>query len=348
MTGIAAPGAQAGAAPGSCCAAARRASGAGGADAGAGHRGPTGSEPAPSRSGVDEGRAGVVAEARAAAPASHDDRALPGGVFAMGDAFDEGYPADGETPVHRVALSPFAIDAVPVTVDRFERFVHGTGYRTVAERLGSSAVFAPLAAADVEVLGRSTAAPWWLEVRGADWRRPFGPGSTAQPDHPVTQVAFDDAVAYCLWTGRRLPTEAEWEYAARGGLSGRRYAWGDELTPRGEYRCNIWQGEFPRVDTAEDGWAGTSPVGSFAANGFGLLDVAGNVWEWCQDWFAADWYARSPLHDPVGPEAGEFRVMRGGSHLCHDSYCNRYRVAARSGSAPDSSASNLGFRTVAM
>ena len=282
--------------------------------------------------------------------AAADERLIPAGRFAMGDAFGEGYPSDGELPVHDVSLSAFRMDATPVTVARFARFVAATGYVTIAERLGSSAVFHSLVAADATVIGRSAAVPWWLDVAGAHWRSPRG-GETSDEgiaEHPVTHIAFPDAVSYCLWAGRRLPTEAEWEYAARGGLASARFAWGDELTPGGEHRCNIWQGSFPGHDEAADGFAGTSPVGSFAPNGHGLRDMAGNVWEWCQDWFAADYYARSEKLDPLGPDAGEYRVMRGGSYLCHDSYCNRYRVAARSASAPDSTAGNLGFRTVAL
>ncbi|MFF3027045.1 formylglycine-generating enzyme family protein [Microbacterium sp. NPDC057944] len=282
-------------------------------------------------------------------PAPADECEVPSGSFVMGDAFGEGYPDDGEGPAHEVEVSGFRIDAEPVTVARFARFVEATGYATVAERLGGSAVFHAFVAEGETILGRSEAAPWWWEVAGATWRHPSGPLSApAAEDHPVTQVAFSDAVSYCLWAGRRLPTEAEWEYAARGGLASARYAWGDELTPGGEHRCNIWQGSFPARDDGDDGFVGTSPVGSFPANGFGLHDVAGNVWEWCQDWFAADYYSRSSPRDPMGPTSGEFRVMRGGSHLCHESYCNRYRVSARSASAPDSTAGNLGFRTVAL
>jgi formylglycine-generating enzyme required for sulfatase activity len=266
----------------------------------------------------------------------------------MGDAFAEGYPGDGESPVHEVRMSAFRMDTAPVTVDRFARFVEATGYVTTAERLGSSAVFQAFVAEGESIRGRSDAAPWWLDVVGASWRHPRGPASSpAGGQHPVTHVAFTDAVSYCLWAGRRLPTEAEWEYAARGGLAAARYAWGDDLLPGGEHRANIWQGRFPIHDEGADGYVGTSPVGAFPANGYGLYDVAGNVWEWCQDWFAADYYSRSAEHDPLGPDSGRFRVMRGGSHLCHDSYCNRYRVSARSSSAPDSTSGNLGFRTVA-
>nr|WP_312866158.1 formylglycine-generating enzyme family protein [Streptomyces boluensis] len=282
-------------------------------------------------------------------PPAHDQVPLPGGEFLMGDAFAEGYPADGEQPVHAVRVTPFAIDATTVTVAMFRAFVDDTSWVTVAEREGSSAVFHLAVAAErADITGNDPAAPWWLDVRGADWRRPHGPLSTAELDHPVVHVAWDDALAYCTWAGRRLPTEAEWEYAARGGLAGRRFAWGDELTPDGRWLCNIWQGRFPYANTGADGWLATAPVRSYPPNGLGLYEVAGNVWEWCADWFAPDYYAHSPAADPEGPRSGERRVMRGGSYLCHHTYCHRYRVSARSANTPASSSGNCGFRTVAV
>jgi len=272
---------------------------------------------------------------------------LPGGRFAMGDAFDEGYAADGEGPVHEVHLRPFHLDATTVTNAQFAAFVRDTDHVTEAETLGLSAVFHLAVAADPrDVLHRVEEAPWWLAVRGADWRHPDGrlSSATTRPNHPVVHVSWTDAAAYARWAGKRLPTEAEWEYAARGGLAARRYAWGDELAPRGSWRCNIWQGDFPRSNSLEDGWLTTAPVKSYRPNGYGLWNMTGNVWEWCSDWFSPTYYRTSPVADPEGPRHGEQRVMRGGSFLCHESYCNRYRVAARSSNTPESASANLGFR----
>lgn len=272
---------------------------------------------------------------------------LPGGSFAMGDAFGEGYAADGETPVHQVRLTPYWIDATAVTNAAFAAFCKDTGYITDAEQLGVSAVFHLAFRGDRDaVLHEVATAPWWWAVRGASWRHPDGPASSIQDrqNHPVVHVTWQDATAYCAWAGKRLPSEAEWEYAARGGLDGRRFAWGDELTPRGRWQCNIWQGAFPRVNTKEDGHLSTAPVKSFRANGHGLWQMAGNVWEWCADWFDPGYYGESPVEDPHGPATGVARVIRGGSYLCHDSYCHRYRVAARSSNTPDSASGNMGFR----
>ncbi|MFT4084909.1 MAG: formylglycine-generating enzyme family protein [Nocardioides sp.] len=273
---------------------------------------------------------------------------IPGQEFAMGDAHGDGHPADGETPVHPVRLPGFDIDATTVTVADFARFVDATGYLTEAEAFGYSAVFGAHVRETEAILGRASHTPWWLGVRGADWRHPDGPGSWVEDrlDHPVTQVSWNDANAYCTWAGRRLPTEAEWECAARGGLDRTRYPWGDELVTD-PWPCNIWQGSFPDRDTAADGWAGTAPARAFEPNGYGLFQPVGNVWEWCADWFDPGYYAASPALSPTGPESGRARVLRGGSFLCHDSYCNRYRNSARSANTPDSATSNTGFRTVA-
>lgn len=272
---------------------------------------------------------------------------VAGGSFAMGDHAGDGDPGDGERPVHRVTLTSFYIDATTVTNAAFARFVKDTGYVTDAERWGSSGVFHLAFAGDrSDVLSGVDGAPWWLAVRGACWRRPEGPGSSIgdRANHPVVHVSWNDATAYCAWAGKRLPTEAEWEYAARGGLEGARFPWGDELGAGRRWALNIWQGRFPTENTCEDGFLTTAPVKSYRPNGYGLWQTVGNVWEWCADWFSADYYGRSPARDPRGPEQGTARVMRGGSYLCHDSYCNRYRVAARTSNTPESSSGNLGFR----
>jgi formylglycine-generating enzyme required for sulfatase activity len=276
---------------------------------------------------------------------------LVGGEFLMGTDYAGAFAVDGEGPVRRVRLTGFEIDTYPVTNLDFAEFVRATGYRTEAEVFEWSFVFwmhLPAERLDELVEDTVAAAPWWCKVPGAWWAAPEGPGSSVKErgEYPVVHVSWNDAAAYAKWVGKELPTEAQWEFAARGGLEQKLYAWGDELTPGGRHMCNIWQGEFPRVDTAEDGWAGACPVGSFPANGFGLYSMTGNVWEWCGDWFTTRHSAEMVLEDPAGPEGGDAKVMKGGSFLCHASYCNRYRVAARTANTPDSSASNIGFRCV--
>ncbi|MFI5653367.1 formylglycine-generating enzyme family protein [Streptomyces anulatus] len=275
---------------------------------------------------------------------------LPGGEFLMGAEDAEGFPADGEGPVRAVRLKPFRIDAQAVTNECFARFAEATGHVTDAERYGWSYVFAGfLPAALRRGAPRPERTPWWCGVEGATWRHPEGPGSdfADRADHPVVHVSWNDAAAYAAWVGKRLPTEAEWEYAARGGLEQKRYPWGDDLDPDGTYRCNIWRGTFPSKNTAADGYRGTAPVDAFEPNGHGLYNMAGNVWEWCADWWAAGHPAAGPVADPTGPATGTDKVIRGGSHMCHRSYCNRYRVAARSANSPDSSSGHAGFRCVA-
>lgn len=274
---------------------------------------------------------------------------IPAGTFTMGDHHAEGYPADGETPLHPVNLHAFRMQTTTVTNAQFAQFVDATGYRTTAEQYGVSAVFyAAFQGQRSDILNPAAGVPWWLAVQGADWRHPDGPASTlrGRENHPVVHVSWDDAQAYCAWAGTRLPTEAEWEYAARGGLQGKRLAWGDELTPGGEWNCNIWQGRFPHENSAEDGYLTTAPVHTYRPNGYGLWQMAGNVWEWCQDRFDPHYYSDSPVDGPRGPETGDRRVLRGGSYLCHDSYCNRYRVAARNSNTPESTSGNIGFRVV--
>jgi formylglycine-generating enzyme required for sulfatase activity len=271
---------------------------------------------------------------------------IPAGTFLMGTDDLDGFPADGEGPVREITLDAFYINRCAVSNERFAAFVEATGHVTEAEHFGWSFVFGGLLPDDFPDTRGAAAAPWWRQVEGADWRHPFGPQSTLEGllDHPVVHVSWNDAQAYCAWAGVRLPTEAEWERAARGGLDGARYAWGNELTPRDEHQCNIWQGTFPSHNTLDDGYLGTAPVDSFAANGFGLHNVCGNAWEWCADWFHSSFHTTGARHNPGGPPAGEAKVIRGGSYLCHDSYCNRYRVAARSSNTPDSSTGNMGFR----
>ena len=290
---------------------------------------------------------------RIAGPARHavEQALVPPGVFVMGDHQGDGLPLDGEGPLHEVELDGFSIDATTVTNAQFEHFVQDTGYVTEAEAYGASAVFhLALAAGPDDVLGSGPQTPWWLGVRGADWRRPRGPlsGLEGLADHPVVHVSWHDAQAYCAWAGRRLPTEAEWERAARGGLHGRRYPWGDDLAADRGWRCNIWQGTFPTRNSEDDGFLTTAPVRTYQPNGYGLWQTVGNVWEWCADWYSPRTYQRSERRDPRGPRTGRSRVLRGGSFLCHDSYCNRYRNAARSSNTPDSATANTGFRTVAL
>ncbi|AZZ51784.1 formylglycine-generating enzyme family protein [Rathayibacter festucae] len=272
---------------------------------------------------------------------------IPAQRFLMGDARGDGRRGDGETPVHPVSLAAFAIDATSVTNGDFARFIGATDYRTDAERYGSSAVFhLALAAPAADIIGPVSGTPWWVAVAGADWAHPGGGESDVLDlqDHPVVHISWNDAQAYCEWAGRALPTEAQWEAASRGGLDGARYPWGEE---RDETRMNIWQGVFPVENTLEDGYLTTAPVRSYDPNAYGLWQTVGNVWEWCADWWDPRYYAVSPENDPAGPIRGTVRVLRGGSYLCHDSYCNRYRNAARSSNTADSSMGNAGFRTVA-
>lgn len=290
---------------------------------------------------------------------------IPGGTFLMGS--DAGPP--DEVPIHPVTLTGFWMDKTEVTNDQFRKFVEATGYVTVAERkpdakdfpgvppenlVPGAAVFSPPTGPEPVSLDNHLA--WWRYVPGASWRQPEGPDSNLEGrgNEPVVQVAWEDATAYARWAGKRLPTEAEWEYAARGGLAEMPYVWGAIKLKEGRHLANIWQGDFPAADLGSDGFAGRAPVGRFPANGYGLLDMAGNVWEWCADWYRSDAYRTAEKFNPKGPpdyyDPGEpgmpKRVMRGGSYLCSDVYCAGYRPAARMKSSPDTGLSHTGFRCV--
>jgi formylglycine-generating enzyme required for sulfatase activity len=299
------------------------------------------------------------------APPAKDMVWVPGGDFLMGS--EDFYPE--ERPVHRVKVDGFWMDSHPVTNAEFRRFVKATGHVTVAERPPDPAEYPdadPTLLVPGALVFRPSSGPvdlrdwrtWWAWVPQASWRHPEGPGSTlhGRDRHPVVQVAYADALAYAAWAGKALPSEAEWEYAARGGLEGKVFCWGDEFAPKGRMLANTWQGEFPWQNLLLDRYAGTSPVGAFPANGYGLQDMAGNVWEWTSDFFAPrhpDEVARpccvprNPrVTSPVLAEAIPRRVIKGGSHLCAPSYCLRYRPAARQGEAVDTSTGHIGFRCV--
>jgi len=276
----------------------------------------------------------------------HEAVALPGGAFRMGS--DDGLmPADGEGPSRVVRVKPFAIDRAPVTNARFADFVSQTGYVTEAERFGWSYVFFQFLPPDHPPTQGVLGAEWWRRVPGACWSRPEGgtSGLDGRLDHPVVHVSWNDARAFASWAGGRLPSEAEWEYAARGGLEGKRFPWGDaEPDDEAVFPCNIWQGSFPHVNLCGDGYAGTAPAAAYGPNGFGLHNMVGNIWEWCEDAFRLRSLKRQAREANRLAASEGRRVMKGGSYLCHRSYCYRYRIAARSGNSPDSTTGHLGFR----
>jgi formylglycine-generating enzyme required for sulfatase activity len=302
---------------------------------------------------------------------------IKGGEFDMGSADEVG--RTDEYPLHQVKVDGFWMDVTEVTNAQFQKFVEATGYLTTAEKVpdweelkkqlppgtprpsdsllvAASLVFTPSATP----MPFTNASQLWNWVRGANWRSPQGPGSSiaGKDNHPVVHISWDDANAYAEWAGKRLPTEAEWEFAARGGLIGQPFSWGNEAVDNGAYKANTWQGRFPGFNTAKDGFSGTAPIGSFAPNAYGLYDMAGNVWEWCSDWYHADYYVHAKdkvsenptgpsfAYDPSEPSIPK-RVIRGGSFLCHASYCASYRVAARMKSSPDTGLEHTGFRCVA-
>ncbi|WP_244444562.1 formylglycine-generating enzyme family protein [Nitratireductor basaltis] len=254
---------------------------------------------------------------------------------------------DGEGPPRKVRIKPFRIDPHTVTVRWFTEFVEQTGYLTDAEHYGWSLVFHSFVA-DAQNYRRVIETPWWLQVESADWKHPFGPASAIEglEDHPVTHVSWNDARAFAAWAGGRLPSEAEWEYAARGGSPGATYPWGEAEPDDELVLCNIWQGDFPRHNTAKDGFAGTAPVRSFSPNGYGLYNMSGNVWEWCADLFRVRSLTSSAKRRNAAAVTANQRVMKGGSFLCHRSYCHRYRISARTAASADSSTSHVGFRIV--
>ncbi|RVV98286.1 formylglycine-generating enzyme family protein [Mesobaculum littorinae] len=301
------------------------------------------------------GRTGPLPEPSAQPRAAPETRArlaaalieLKGGFFDMG-ARTARHPGDFDAPRRKVRVSPFRISATAVTNDDWAAFVAETGHRTIAETDGWSSVFHLLLPDPVRWPDHPPGLPWWRVVDGACWSAPEGTGSDLEGrgDHPVVHVSWFDAQAYCTWAGLRLPTEAEWEFAARGGRARTKFPWGNERTPGGRHAMNVWQGRFPTENSAEDGHVGTAPVRAFVPNDYGLWNTCGNVWEWVGDWFGRPPAPRLS-RDPAGPEAGDRRVQRGGSFLCDDSYCERFYVHSRTANTPDSSTCNAGFRVAA-
>lgn len=274
---------------------------------------------------------------------------LDGGFFDMGTRKSR-FAEDFDAPRRKVRVSSFAISPTACTNAEYARFVDATGYQTVAEKEGWSFVFHLLLDQPGAHPGSPPGLPWWRKVDGAAWFAPEGPGSSVdtRQDHPAVHICWYDALAYCTWAGLSLPTEAQWEFAARGGLAHAKFPWGNTMAPGGRAAMNTWQGRFPEENTGEDGYIGTAPVTTYDPNGFGLYNTCGNVWEWVQDRYAAaPVKGPFPLRDPTGPVDGYARIQRGGSYLCHVSYCDRYYVHSRTRNDPDSSTGNAGFRVAA-
>lgn len=276
-------------------------------------------------------------------------RRIPGGIFEMG-ARKSTFPDDLDSPRRKIRLTPFLMAPTAVTNEQYARFVANSGYRTVAESEGWSFVFHLLLPDAAAHPTHPPGLTWWRRVDGAYWACPEGPGSDwrDRADHPVTHIAWYDALAYAVWAGLRLPREAEWECAARGGLARKKFPWGDQLVPAEGFAMNTWQGNFPWENTADDGYVGTAPVTAYRPNNFGMFNMTGNVWEWVHDYYGPrPAPGKLPQRDPAGPMTGYARVQRGGSFLCHVSYCDRYHVHSRTRNDPDSSTSNIGFRVAA-
>ncbi|CAH1779519.1 unnamed protein product [Owenia fusiformis] len=275
---------------------------------------------------------------------------IDGGTFQMGTNSPL-IMADGEGPERETRVNDFYLDVHEVSNAEFELFVDATNHVTETETFGDSFVFEGIISEEIkkDITQAVAAAPWWLPVKKADWRHPEGPDTSLEGrmTHPVLHVSWNDAVAYCKWAGKRLPTEAEWEYACKGGLKNRLFPWGNKDVPKNTHKMNIWQGDFPNTNTAEDGYEKTCPVDEFEPqNKYGLKNMVGNAWEWTSDFWTPD-HSNSAQDNPKGPETGTDKVKKGGSYMCHESYCYRYRCSARSQNTPDSSSSNLGFRCAA-